>query len=160
MLKYNCALLLLMLAGLSACNKKLSNGSSDFTVTAQRTSLNAGDTARFSFAGGTRISSLSIQGNREKDLNTANRVQAEGLPILNFSTVRANGTQQNTLQLMISTDFKGVVRGDTSSTKANITAATWQDISSRASFAVSGSTAVPSGDVTCLTLQRQVSPCT
>lgn len=146
MLKYNCSLLLLMLAVLCACNKRLSNGSSDFTVTAQRTSLNAGDTARFNFAGNPDIITF-YSGEPGKRFEFRNRVQAEGLPILNFSTVRANGSQQNTLQLMISSDFKGVVRGDTTSTKANITAASWQDISSRATFAVSGSTAAPSGDV-------------
>ncbi|QEC41509.1 DUF5017 domain-containing protein [Pseudobacter ginsenosidimutans] len=145
MLKYSCSILFL-LAGLSACTKKLSNGSSDFAVTAQRTSLNAGDTARFSFAGNPDIITF-YSGEPGKRFEFKDRVQAEGLPVVNFSTVRANGVQQNTLLLMISSDFKGVVRGDTNSTKANIAAATWEDITSRATLALSGTTAVPSGDI-------------
>ena len=144
MLKYSCSLFLL-LAGLSACTKKLSNGSSDFTVTAESTSFNAGDTARFSFAGNPDIITF-YSGEPGKRFEYRDRVQAEGLPILNFSTARANGVQENTLLLMISSDFKGVVRGDTSSTKANITAASWQDITSRATLATSG-TALSSGNV-------------
>lgn len=147
MLKYSSSLLLLMLAGVSACTKKLSNGSFDFSVAAERTTLTAGDTARFSFAGNPDIITF-YSGEPGKRYEFKDRVQAEGTPILNFSSLKANGSQTNTLQLVVSTDFKGVVRGDTTATRANITAAAWDDISSRVAWpAANGGTALSSGDV-------------
>lgn len=145
MLKYGCFLFLL-LAGLSACTKRLSNGAPDFTVAAEHLSLTAGDTAWFHFTGNPDIITF-YSGEAGKRYEYRNRVEAEGMPIVNFSTVRANGTQQNTLRLMVSSNFAGVVRGDTPTTKTNIAAAAWTDITSRASLAVSGSTPVASGNV-------------
>lgn len=145
MQRYSLFFLLIMLA-VCSCTKPFSNASSEFTVSAERLTLNAGDTARFSFTGNPDIITF-YSGEPGRRFQYRGRVQAEGQPLVNFSTVRANGTQQNTLSLMISSDFRGVVKGDTPSTKANIAAATWTDITSRATLAVSGTAAVPSGNI-------------
>jgi hypothetical protein len=81
------------------------------------------------------------------------RTTANGTPQLQFTSLRANGTQTNSLQLMLSTDFKGVVAKsktitgvitrDTTATNANIASANWTDISNRAAW--STGTAMSSG---------------
>jgi len=81
------------------------------------------------------------------------RITAVGTPQLQFTSLRANGTQANSLQLLISSDFKGVVAKsknitgvvtrDTAATNANIAAAAWTDISNLAAW--SAGTATPSG---------------
>jgi hypothetical protein len=72
------------------------------------------------------------------------RLTANGIPQLQFTSLRANGTQASSIQLLVSSDFKGVVvksknltgvvTRDTAATNANIAAATWADISSRATW--------------------------
>ncbi|MBN8838513.1 MAG: DUF5017 domain-containing protein [Sphingobacteriia bacterium] len=57
-----------------------------------------------------------------------NRTSAQGIAKFIFTNALNVGTQQNTLHVMLSTDFKGVVAGDTTTTIANITAASWKDI--------------------------------
>jgi hypothetical protein len=85
------------------------------------------------------------------------RITANGIPQLQFTSVRANGTQANSIQLLISSDFKGVVAKsqtitgvitrDTAATNANIAAANWTDITSRAAWSTGATTATPSGVV-------------
>jgi len=136
----------LLIAMACSCSKPFSNGTAEFSVSTERLNLNAGDTARFSFTGNPDIITF-YSGEPGKRFAYRNRVEAQGQPVVNFSTVRANGTQPNTLQLMISSDFKGVVRGDTPSTKSNIAAAVWTDITSRATLSSNGTAAIPSGNI-------------
>lgn len=84
-----------------------------------------------------------------------NRTAANGASQLQFNSLRANGAQANSIQLLISSDFKGVVAKshsltgvitrDTVATNANIAVANWTDISARATWSTGASTATPSG---------------
>ena len=94
------------------------------------------------------------------------RVVANGIPQLQFTSLRANGTQANSIQLIVSSDFKGVVaksKGltgiiirDTAATQANIAAAVWTDISDRAVW--SSGTAVASGIINLSDFAEQGKP--
>jgi hypothetical protein len=75
------------------------------------------------------------------------RTSADGTPLLSFRSLRANGSQPQTLLLLLSTDFKGVVKGDTVATQANIATANWTDITSRAQWSTGGSSALTSGNI-------------
>lgn len=96
------------------------------------------------------------------------RTSANGTPQLQFNSLRANGTQANSIQLLISSDFKGVVAKsqtitgaitrDTAATNANIAAASWTDISSRATWSAGGSTASPSGIIDLSDFAKQGKP--
>jgi hypothetical protein len=138
--------LCLLTVSMVACKKDLSTGDTDFTVSLQNTSLNLGDTAKFRFSGNPDIVTF-FSGETGKRFEYRGRTVADGKPLLSFRTIRANGSQPNSLQLMISTDFKGVVKGDTVVTKDNIATATWTDITTRATLSTGSATAIPSGDI-------------
>lgn len=112
------------------------------------------DTVQFSFTGNPDIITY-YSGEVGKRYVYANRISAAGTPQLQFSTIRANGAQANSLSVLVSTDFKGVVANtvygvlirDTVNTNANIAAATWTDITSRATLSTGATTAVASGVV-------------
>lgn len=82
-----------------------------------------------------------------------NRTNAAGVPKLQFSSA-LNTAGAGTVSLMLSSDFKGLINKvsygvsalDTGATMANITKATWTDITSRAAWATSA-TALPSGSI-------------
>ncbi len=72
----------------------------------------------------------------------ADRVSATGIPQLQFTSLRQNGTQEGSLRVMVSDDFPGVttsnindsittVKND-SITKINIVSSSWSDITDRA----------------------------
>jgi hypothetical protein len=73
--------------------------------------------------------------------NFKDRLKAEGIPLLKFKTARNTGVQPNSLALLVSSDFQGVVNA--SSDPLAISTATWTDITNRATWATS-STAVAS----------------
>lgn len=131
---------------LAGCQKEFSTGDADFTVSVERSALTLGDTARFKFTGNPDMVTF-YSGEPGKRFEYSGRSTADGTPVLTFNTVRANGSQPNSLQLMVSTDFKGVARGDTATTKANIAAANWTDITSRATLSTGSTTATPSGAI-------------
>jgi hypothetical protein len=54
--------------------------------------------------------------------------------------LRANGSQPNSLTLLVSGDFQGIAPGDTATTISRIGAATWSDITSRATLSTGGVT--------------------
>ncbi|WP_345953989.1 DUF5017 domain-containing protein [Mucilaginibacter sp. PAMB04168] len=138
---------LFMLATVFAsCQKDLSTGDTDFTVSVDKSTLALGDTARFRFNGNPDIVTF-YSGEAGKRFEYSGRATADGTPVLTFNSVRASGTQPNSLQLMVSTDFKGVAKGDTVTTKANIAAATWTDITSRATLSSGSTSATPSGAI-------------
>jgi hypothetical protein len=66
------------------------------------------------------------------------RVTADGVPQLQFTTAIATGSQKNTLQLMVSTDFSGVYDS------TSIYQSTWTDITSKVKLATT-TTALASG---------------
>src|SRR3954468_23607897 len=75
-----------------------------------------------------------------------NREIASGIPKLAFTTVRAQGTQINSLQLMVSTDFSGVT-ADSAATVSRINGANWTDITARAALSTGASLASGSIDL-------------
>ena len=72
------------------------------------------------------------------------RLTAAGTPTLQFTSAKTSGTQTNTLQLLVSSDFAGV-GVDSATTVSNIAKANWTDISNRA--VLSTGSAVASGAV-------------
>jgi hypothetical protein len=125
--------LIIAVALLSGCSKQLSKGDSGFEVTAEKTTVNKGDTVRFHFSGDPDIISF-YSGENGKRFDYINRGTADGNPILRFRSLRANGSQPNSLALFVSTDFEGVAVGDTATTISRIGAASWNDLTSRATL--------------------------
>lgn len=129
---------------LSACSKQLSRGNNTFEVTAENTTVNKGDTVRFNFSGNPDMISF-YSGETGKRFNYANRASADGTPVLRFRSLRANGSQPNSLNLFVSDNFEGVAVGDTAATINRIGAATWNDITGRAGL--STGTVTTSGNI-------------
>jgi hypothetical protein len=63
-----------------------------------------------------------------KRYNNRSRTSANGRPLLIFTHALNSGTQDSTLRVMLSSDFKGNVPGDSAATANNIAAANWSDI--------------------------------
>jgi hypothetical protein len=127
-----------------SCSKQLSRGDSTFGVTAEKTTVNKGDTVRFSFSGNPDMICF-YSGETGKRFNYLNRGTADGTPMLRFRSLRANGAQPNSLTLFVSDNFEGVAVGDTAATINRIGAASWNDITSRASL--STGTVTTSGNI-------------
>lgn len=141
-----------------ACNKQTDVKPVSFDVSSTRlngtpgTSFSNTDTVNFVFNGNPDIITF-YSGKTGKRYDYKDRTSATGIPQLQFSTIRANGSQANSLALMVSSDFQGIVTKtiygvltrDTATTNANIAAATWTDITSRATLSTGGTTAVSSG---------------
>ncbi|MFT3822777.1 MAG: DUF5017 domain-containing protein [Chitinophagaceae bacterium] len=136
--------LIIPVALLSACSKQLSNNDTTFTVTAQQATVKAGDTVRFDFSGSPDMITF-YSGEVGKRFNYRGRSSADGTPVLRFRSLRANGSQSNSLAVMVSGDFQGIAVGDTATTISRIGAATWSDITSRATL--STGTVISSGNI-------------
>jgi|GEM_PF-211139 len=141
-----------------ACEKQTDVKSVSFDVKSTKlngtasTSFSTSDTINFNFVDNPDIITF-YSGEIGKRYEFKDRTSANGTPQLQFSTLRANGSQANSLSLMVSSDFKGivtktilgVVSRDTAATTANIAAATWADLTSKATLSTGGTTAVASG---------------
>lgn len=115
-----------------------------FDVFTSKSSYQAGETIGFSFSGSPNMITY-YSGEPGKKFENRNRTTAQGTPKLQFTSLVANGTQTNSLHLMVSNDFKGVVVGDDAATKSNIASATWTDITNRA--ILSSGTSIASGGI-------------
>lgn len=131
---------------LSACQKSLSTGEADFEVRINSTALSLGDTAKFSFSGRPDVITF-YSGEVGKRYEYRNRTSANGTPLLRFRTIRANGTQVNSLSVMVSDNFEGVLVKDTPTTVSRISNATWNDITSRATLSTGATAALASGNI-------------
>lgn len=127
-----------------SCSKQLSRSDNTFEVTAEKTTVNKGDTVRFSFSGNPDMISF-YSGETGKRFNYINRASADGTPVLRFRSLRANGSQPNSLTLFVSDNFEGVAVGDTTTTISRIGAANWTDITTKASL--STGTVITSGNI-------------
>lgn len=128
------------LAFLTACQRKLEVDSlGNFSVTPDSAAYHAGSHVTFNF-GGSPNTITFYSGEPGHVYELRNRISEAGKATLQFSSALNAGTQTGSLALMASTDFKGVVVGDTVTTIANIGAATWTDISSRAKLATNATT--------------------
>ncbi len=128
------------LAVLTACERKLEVDSVlNFSVTPDSALYHAGGNATFNFTGNPNtITFYSGEPGHMYDLR--NRVSEAGRATLNFSSALNAGVQTGSLALMASTDFIGVAGTDTVTTIANIKAAKWTDITSRAKLATNATT--------------------
>lgn len=129
-----------------ACRKKMDVQSvSSFGVTSDSTSYSAGNTTNFIFTGNPDNITF-FSGEVGHRYQYRNRVSAAGSPIIQFTSALNAGVQAGSLHLMVSNNFNGIVVGDSVTTKANIAAANWTDITSRATLATNA-TAVASGPI-------------
>lgn len=134
--------LILGLAGLAvfaSCNKELPIKPLNFTVTTNSTKYSVGDTVHFTFTGNPDIISF-YSGEDGHDYANRERTMADGMPQLQFTSFAQYGTQLNSLQLLVSTDFSGTYDS------TNISTATWTDVTSRATLST-GADNTPSGIV-------------
>jgi hypothetical protein len=111
----------------------------EFTVLTKSDTYKLGDTVVFNFSGNPDHITF-FSGENGNNYIYKNRTKAEGTPQLQFTSFMQNGTQQNTLQLLASSDFNGTVDS------TNVYNATWTDITSRATLST-GSDNTPSGIV-------------
>lgn len=127
-----------ILVTIAACNKTTVSDPG-FSVTAAATTLSVNDTARFAFSGNPGYITF-YSGEPGRKYENRNRTTADGKALLQFTSYMQNGTQANTLQLMLSTDFTGAYDS------ASIYKANWTDVSSRAKLST-GSDNTASGIV-------------
>lgn len=132
---------------LSSCLKIKENPKTpDFDVTAIKTTVKLGDPVTFNFTGNPDyIVFYSGEPSIASRYEYKDRYTANGVPKLQFSSARNSGAQANSLALMVSNNFAGL-GADSATTAANIKAAIWTDITSRATLAT-GATAVASGAI-------------
>ncbi|MGV8092386.1 MAG: DUF5017 domain-containing protein [Mangrovibacterium sp.] len=138
---YN-ALAIIVLMTIMSCKDDIEIPS--FDVSTSETTYQEGEKVVFNFSGNPDFITF-FSGESGKKYENRNRVSGNGIPKMQFTSLSANGTQTNTLFLMISDDFTGVVDGDDVATASNISKATWTDITSRA--VLSTGTSVSSGAV-------------
>lgn len=141
---------------LMACKKTIEVKPVTFDVTSNTTkgqqsnTFKTTDTINYQFSGSPDIITF-YSGAIGQRYEFKDRISADGKPQLQFTSLRANGVQANSLQLLISSDFAGVVAKtktilgvvtrDTTATNANIAAATWTDITNRATLSAGAATA-------------------
>jgi hypothetical protein len=116
-----------------SCTKK-EVPSADFNVTADSASYTAGDTTWFAITGDP-YNFIFYSGEPGHEYRFRHRTSAAGDPQLQFTTTRASGNAADTLQILMSTDFKAVYDS------ADIYQANWTDITSRAVLATSSAKA-------------------
>jgi hypothetical protein len=148
-------LAIIMLLAFFSCHKALDVDDIAFDVTANKATMALGDTTRFSFTGNPDIITF-WSGEIGKRYQYRDRTEADGTPILRFRSKRFH-PQNNTLALLISTDFSGVVK-DTVATRTAITAAAWTDITARANLSPANGTLTSSGPVNLSDLASQGKP--
>ncbi len=135
---------------LTSCSKEMKLNKLSFDVNINKSTLAAGDSAKFSFTGNPDfITFYSGEPGykyeyRSRTSDTSSNVQ------LKFSTATTTATN-GTLTLLVSNNFTGTVNA------ANIAAATWTDITSRAVLAT-GTTTVASGTVSLADFAQQKKP--
>jgi hypothetical protein len=109
-----------------ACRKDLQINEPDFQVSVPKNTYKVGDTVFFSINGSAEYLTF-YSGETGNNYANKERTTLNGSPKVKFSTYRQNGTQENTLQLLVSKNFSGKFDAD-------IGKATWTDITSRAIF--------------------------
>lgn len=132
---FTCLLALVAAAG---CRKMEMIGVS-FDVTTEKTTYKISEPVIFKLNGNPGTLTF-YSGETGKRFEFAERVTADGTPLLQFTSLAANGAQTNTLSLVVSKNFKGI-GADETATAANIAAATWTDITNRANLSAGASTA-------------------
>ncbi|MEO9021425.1 MAG: DUF5017 domain-containing protein [Ginsengibacter sp.] len=138
------------LVAFASCSKKLSIDPLSFAVTTSSTTYHVGDTVHFNFTGNPDFISF-YSGEDGNDYANHDRTTADGAPQLQFTSYAQYGTQQNTLQLMVSNDFSGTYDA------ANISKASWTDVTDRATLST-GADNTPSGIIDLSDILAQKKP--
>jgi hypothetical protein len=138
-----------------ACHKALELDDLEFDVTAAKATPAIGDTVNFSFRGNPDLITF-WSGEPGRRYRFRDRTEADGTPILRFRSKRFHA-QNNTLSLLISTDFAGVVK-DTAATRASIGTANWTDITAQANLSPANGTLTSSGPVSLASFASQGKP--
>jgi hypothetical protein len=123
----------------ASCKKNVDVDTPDFDVTASKTTVNAKDAILFTFTGEAQIITF-YSGEPGKEYKHKDRFTAKGKAEMQFTSYSQFGPQPNTLQLMVSSDFKNVLDIE------SLTQATWKDITSRATLST-GTDNTPSGTI-------------
>lgn len=114
----------------------------DFAVIPSKTMVKPGEALTFTFEGNPDIISF-YSGENGKKYEFAGRTNATGgKPVLTFMSAGTNGTQANTLRLLVSSDFAGTFDS------TSIQKATWTDLTSRANLSTGSSAASGAVDLT------------
>ena len=121
---------------LSACQKNIKVPDLNFDVKLNQTTYKAGDTVKVMFTGNPDNITF-FSGEPGMKYEYRDRLKAEGTPQFQFTSYRQYGTQENSLQVLASTDFDGVI-------DQNIGSANWTDITNRVTLST-GSNNTPSG---------------
>jgi len=108
-------------------------------VRVEKKTYKVGESVEFKFSGNPD-NIIFFSGEQKKMYQYRNRIEAEGKPVLSFVTTAANGTQVNSLAIMVSEDFTGTY------TPEGLQSATWKDITSSALLS-QGTANVKSGDI-------------
>src|SRR5690242_9205360 len=101
-MKHRIYLGLIALIALAGC-KKLSVDAPEFDVSIEKTTYKVGEEVNFRFSGNPDLISV-YRGIAGENYDFRNRITAEGLPQLNFTTLVQNTGETNTLRLMGSTN--------------------------------------------------------
>ncbi|GEP94017.1 hypothetical protein CCY01nite_02770 [Chitinophaga cymbidii] len=128
------------MAFITACSTK-DVPEPEFAVTPRSENYALGDSSFFYFTGNPYYITF-YSGEQGAEYRYRNRITAAGTPQLEFTSYRQGGNQDNSLQLMISTDFPGIY--DSASVYSENTH--WTDITDRATLST-GSNNTKSGVV-------------
>jgi hypothetical protein len=129
--------LILPLLLILSCKKEVEVGMPDFDVTVETTTFKVKEPIVFHFTGFANIITF-YSGEPGKEYEFKDRFTVDGKPEMQFTSYSQLGPQPNTLQLMVSSDFKNVFDVE------SLNQATWKDITSRATLST-GSDNTPSG---------------
>ena len=110
------------------CNKELKIDPLNVGVTTSKTTYQVGDTVHFNFTGNPDIISF-YSGTDGNDYAYKDRTMADGTSQLQFTSYAQYGTQDSSLQLMVSNNFSGTYDS------TNVVQATGSDITNRATLA-------------------------
>ncbi len=122
----------------ASCRKDLAFSEPDFEVSVAQDQYQVGDTVEFIFKGNPDYLTF-FSGESGNNYANRERTSVTGTPKISFTSFAQYGTQQNTLSLLVSTDFNGKVDAD-------IAQATWTDITAQAKLST-GADNTPSGEI-------------
>jgi hypothetical protein len=133
-----------------SCKKEPAVDMPDFDVTVEKTTYAIGDTVKFKFTGMANIITF-YSGEPGKDYKNKDRFTVNGKPEMQFTSYSQFGPQANTLQLMVSSDFRNVLDME------SVEQANWTDITSRATLST-GADNTPSGVIDLSDVSRADTP--
>lgn len=140
-------LYILLGLGLLGCQNEIIDTSFDFNVKSVRTDgvlsnqFSVSDTIGFSFSGTPDVITF-YSGMVGQRYAFKGREEAEGKPVITFTTRMSGSANASSLAMLVSNDFKGIVdqvkweviTRDTTATARNIAEAKWTDISDRVNW--------------------------